>query len=85
MNMKKVLAGILSASLVLTLAACSGGSGTTSASGGEAKARILQRQVRLNGSVCTQRGKKIQPGDQILLDDTLYVSEFDPSQMNLHQ
>ena len=31
------------------------------ASGGEAKARILQRQVRLNGSVCTQRGKKIQP------------------------
>ena len=38
MNMKKVLAGILSASLVLTLAACSGGSGTTSASGGEASA-----------------------------------------------
>ena len=31
--------------------------------GGEAKLRILDGEVRVNGEVCTMRGKKIRPGD----------------------
>lgn len=33
--------------------------------GGEAKLRITQGEVKLNGEVCTVRGKKIKSGDQI--------------------
>lgn len=31
--------------------------------GGEAKQQIQNGQVKVNGEVCTQRGKKIRPGD----------------------
>ena len=31
--------------------------------GGEAKDLILDEQVKLNGEIITQRGKKIRPGD----------------------
>ena len=31
--------------------------------GGEAKLRILDGEVKVNGEVCTQRGKKLRPGD----------------------
>ena len=34
-------------------------------SGGEAKQEILGGKVRVNGEVCTMRGKKIRPGDGI--------------------
>lgn len=34
-------------------------------SGGEAKARIQSGETRVNGEVCTQRGKKIRPGDSV--------------------
>ena len=34
-------------------------------SGGEAKMRIQDGQVKLNGEVCTQRGKKLRPGDRV--------------------
>ena len=34
-------------------------------SGGEAKERIQGGEVRVNGEVCTQRGKKIRPGDDV--------------------
>ena len=34
-------------------------------SGGEAKILILDGQVRVNGEVCLQRGKKIFPGDLV--------------------
>ena len=32
-------------------------------SGGEAKQLILDEQVKVNGEVCTMRGKKLRPGD----------------------
>lgn len=35
--------------------------------GGEAKLRIQQGEVSVNGQVCTQRGKKLRPGDVIAL------------------
>lgn len=34
-------------------------------SGGEAKMLIQEGQVKVNGEVCTMRGKKIRPGDTI--------------------
>jgi len=33
------------------------------ASGGEAKQLILEEQVKVNGEICTMRGKKLHPGD----------------------
>lgn len=33
-------------------------------SGGEAKQLILEGQVKVNGEVCIQRGKKLYPGDR---------------------
>ncbi|MCQ2557984.1 MAG: RNA-binding S4 domain-containing protein [Oscillospiraceae bacterium] len=38
------------------------------ASGGEAKIRIAEGEVKVNGEVCTMRGKKIHPGDIVELD-----------------
>lgn len=35
--------------------------------GGEAKSLIQEGYVLVNGEVCTQRGKKIRPGDTISL------------------
>lgn len=34
-------------------------------SGGEAKLRIQDGEVSVNGQVCTMRGKKIRPGDDV--------------------
>ena len=34
-------------------------------SGGESKILIQEGQVRVNGEVCTMRGKKIREGDRI--------------------
>ena len=34
-------------------------------SGGRAKYLIQNGEVKLNGEVCTMRGKKIRPGDQV--------------------
>ena len=34
-------------------------------SGGRAKHLIQNGEVKLNGEVCTMRGKKIRPGDKI--------------------
>lgn len=33
--------------------------------GGEAKERIQAGEVLVNGEVCTMRGKKIRPGDDV--------------------
>ena len=33
--------------------------------GGEAKIRVQEGEVLVNGEVCTQRGKKIRPGDDV--------------------
>ena len=47
-------------------------------SGGEAKIIIQEGKVQVNGEVCTQRGKKIRPGDKVELGDvTLTVSYAD--------
>ena len=34
-------------------------------SGGEAKIVIQDGQVSVNGEICTMRGKKLHPGDQV--------------------
>ena len=36
--------------------------------GGEAKERIQAGEVKVNGEVCTMRGKKLRPGDVVTLD-----------------
>ena len=47
-------------------------------SGGLAKHMIQQGQVEVNGSVCTQRGKKIRPGDRVTVNGTvLEVTDHD--------
>ncbi|MBQ9411763.1 MAG: RNA-binding S4 domain-containing protein [Oscillospiraceae bacterium] len=40
--------------------------------GGEAKVRIAGGEVSVNGAVCTQRGKKLYPGDSVSLDGSSY-------------
>ncbi len=35
------------------------------ATGGEAKMRILDGKAAVNGEICTQRGKKLRPGDVV--------------------
>lgn len=37
-------------------------------SGGEAKERIQAGEVAVNGEICTQRGKKMRPGDVAQID-----------------
>ena len=36
--------------------------------GGEAKMAVAEGLVEVNGEVCTQRGKKIRPGDTVRYD-----------------
>lgn len=46
------------------------------ATGGEAKYLIQNGEVLLNGEVCTQRGKKIRPGDRVTYQNrTVEVEE----------
>ena len=40
--------------------------------GGEAKYVISEGMVSVNGEVCTQRGKKLHPGDVAELQNVLY-------------
>lgn len=37
-------------------------------SGGEAKIRIAEGEVLVNGKICTMRGKKLRSGDTVELD-----------------
>ena len=37
-------------------------------SGGEAKIRIAEGEVLVNGEICTMRGKKLRPGNTVELD-----------------
>ena len=41
-------------------------------SGGEAKQLILKEQVKVNGEVCTMRGKKLRDGDTFTFDGVTY-------------
>ena len=38
--------------------------------GGEAKLRILNEEVTVNGEVCTMRGKKLRNGDTVTVPKT---------------
>ena len=40
--------------------------------GGEAKLRVEDGEVKVNGETCVQRGKKLRPGDTVELDGALY-------------
>lgn len=42
-------------------------------SGGMAKTVIQEGEVKVNGEVCTMRGKKLYPGDKIEFDNTTYL------------
>lgn len=37
--------------------------------GGHAKVLIQQGRIRVNGETCTQRGKKLRPGDRVTPED----------------
>ena len=41
-------------------------------SGGEAKIIIQEGLVKVNGEVCTMRGKKLRPGDDVEVDGAHY-------------
>ena len=41
-------------------------------SGGEAKIRIAEGEVLVNGEICTMRGKKMRPGDQAVYNNVCY-------------
>ena len=44
--------------------------------GGEAKMVIADGMVQVNGEVCTMRGKKIRPGDEVTFaGETLLVEQ----------
>ena len=43
--------------------------------GGEAKLLIQEGEVRVNGEVCTMRGKKLRPGDRAELAGRSYLVE----------
>ena len=40
--------------------------------GGQAKVAIQNGEVTVNGEVCTMRGKKMRPGDQVVFAGTEY-------------
>ena len=44
-------------------------------SGGHAKIVIQDGEVRVNGEVCTQRGKKLRRGDSAEFERTVYTVE----------
>lgn len=42
-------------------------------SGGEAKLLIQDAQVKVNGEICTQRGKKLREGDTVSVNGEEYI------------
>ena len=44
--------------------------------GGEAKERIQAGEVTVNGEVCTMRGKKIRPGDDVCFAGQHYAVSY---------
>ena len=44
--------------------------------GGEAKVLIQEGAVTVNGEVCTQRGKKLRPGDTVRLGDAALTVQY---------
>ena len=44
--------------------------------GGEAKIMVPEGQVTVNGEVCTQRGRKIRPGDDVCANGAHYTVSY---------
>lgn len=44
--------------------------------GGEAKLMVQEGLVQVNGEVCTMRGKKIRPGDDVFVDEQHYTVSY---------
>ena len=44
--------------------------------GGEAKIVIQEGEVKVDGEVCTMRGKKIRPGDVVEMDGQQYTVAY---------
>ena len=44
--------------------------------GGEAKERIQSGEAMVNGEVCTMRGKKIRPGDDVVFQGEHYTVAY---------
>ena len=49
---------------------------TLTSTGGEAKILVQEGAVSVNGEVCTQRGKKIRPGDEVHIADILLTVKY---------
>ena len=49
---------------------------SVAATGGEAKLMVHEGQILVNGEVCTQRGKKSRPGDDVLADGQHYTVRY---------
>ena len=45
--------------------------------GGEAKDRVQAGEVTVNGEVCTMRGKKIRPGDDVCFQGEHYTVAYE--------
>ena len=44
--------------------------------GGEAKIMVQEGQVTVNGEVCTQRGRKIRPGEDVCANGAHYTVSY---------
>lgn len=49
---------------------------TLTSTGGEAKVLVQEGAVSVNGEICTQRGKKIRPGDDVQIADILLTVKY---------
>ena len=49
---------------------------SVAATGGEAKIMVQNGDVLVNGETCTQRGRKIRPGDDVLADGQHYTVKY---------
>ena len=67
----------LDACLKLTGMVDTGGQADAVATGGEAKIRVQEGAVAVNGQVCTQRGKKIRPGDTVVYENNEYGVQYE--------
>jgi ribosome-associated protein len=43
--------------------------------GGHSKIVIQEGEVRVNGEICTQRGKKLRTGDKAEFENVVYIVE----------
>ena len=49
---------------------------SVTATGGEAKLMIQEGEVAVNGEICTMRGKKIRPGDDVFAAGQHYTVSY---------